>query len=103
MEVSNLFDREVVGNNGSVIGRVRNLDLNDKTWQIESLLVELDDNVAKEFNMKKALRKTIVKILVAYVGAVGDKVILKEDKQKLMELVASSRSNMEHNGSATQA
>lgn len=79
-----------MGNNGSVIGRVRNLDLNDKTWQIESLVVELDDVVAKEFNMKKALRKTIVKILVIYVQAVGDKVILKADKQKLMELVASS-------------
>jgi sporulation protein YlmC with PRC-barrel domain len=90
LEVSNLFDREVVGNNGSVIGRVRNLDLNEKSWQVESLIVELDDIVAKEFNLKKALRKTIVKILVTYVQAVGDKVILKEDKQKLMELVASS-------------
>jgi sporulation protein YlmC with PRC-barrel domain len=90
LDVSNLFDREVVGNNGSVIGRVRNLDLNEKTWQIESLVVELDDLVAKEFNMKKALRKTIVKILATYVQAVGDKVILKADKEKLMELVASS-------------
>ena len=95
MEVSNLFDREVVGNNGSVIGRVRNLDLNEKTWLIESLFVELDDAVAKEFNMKKALRKTIVKILVTYVQAVGDKVILKADKQKLMELVASSHTTPE--------
>jgi sporulation protein YlmC with PRC-barrel domain len=93
LEVSNLFDREVVGNNGSVIGRVRNLDLNEKSWQVESLIVELDDIVAKEFNLKKALRKTIVKILVTYVQAVGDKVILKEDKQKLMELVASSHTN----------
>ena len=96
MDVSNLFDREVVGNNGSVIGRVRNLDLNERTWQIDALVVELDDTVAKEFNMKKALRKTIVKILVTYVQAVGDKVILKEDKQKLMELVASSRSTVDH-------
>jgi sporulation protein YlmC with PRC-barrel domain len=95
LDVSNLFDREVVGNNGSIIGRVRNLDLIEKTWQIESLVVELDDIVAKEFNMKKALRKTIVKILVTYVQAVGDKVILNADKQKLMELVASSHSTTE--------
>ena len=96
MDVSNLFEREVVGINGSVLGKIKNLDLNDKTWQIESLVVELDTTVAKEFNMKKALRKTIVKVLVTYVQAVGDRVILKADKDKLMELVASSRSASEN-------
>jgi sporulation protein YlmC with PRC-barrel domain len=92
LDVSNLFEREVVGISGSILGKIKNLDLNEKTWQVESLIVELDPTVAKEFNMKKALRKTIVKVLVTYVQAVGDRVILKADKEKLMELVASSRS-----------
>jgi sporulation protein YlmC with PRC-barrel domain len=92
LDVSSLFEREVVGINGSNIGKIKDLSLNEKTWQIESMIVELDPTVAKEFDMKKVLRKTIVKILVTYVQAVGDKVILKDDKQKLMELVGSSRS-----------
>ncbi|MDA4112245.1 MAG: hypothetical protein OK439_06865, partial [Thaumarchaeota archaeon] len=75
-----------------IIGKIKDLELNEKTWQVESLVVELDPNVAREFNLKKALRKTVVKILVTYVQAVGDKVILKADKDKLMELVASSKS-----------
>ncbi len=93
MEVSGLIEREVVGNTGSIIGKIIDLILNEKTWQIESIVVELDDTIAKEFDMKKAFRKTKVKILVKFIQAVGDKIILTEDKQKLMELVASSKSS----------
>jgi len=83
------MDKEVIGLNGWIIGTVKNVTFDEKTWQVGSLDVELDGDIAKEFKMKKVFRSTHLPIDVAHVQGIGDKVSLKTSKEELMALVGS--------------
>jgi sporulation protein YlmC with PRC-barrel domain len=90
LNLLDLMDREVIGLNGWIIGTVKNVIFDEKTWQVSSLDVELDGDVAKEFEMKKVFRSTHIPLGVAHVQGIGDKVSLKTSKEELMALVGSS-------------
>ncbi len=79
----------MIGLNGWTIGTVKNVIFDEKTWQVGSLDVELNGEVAKEFEMKKVFRSTHIPLGVAHVQGIGDKVSLKTSKEDLMALVAS--------------
>jgi sporulation protein YlmC with PRC-barrel domain len=83
------MDKEVIGLNGWIIGTVKNVIFDEKTWQVGSLDVELAGDVAKEFEMKKIFRSTHIPLGVAHVQGIGDKVSLKTSKEDLMALVGS--------------
>ena len=51
-----LLGKEVVELNGSLIGTIKNVMFDEKAWQVGSFDVQLDENVAKEFEMKKVFR-----------------------------------------------
>ncbi len=89
MNTMDLVDREVIGLNGWVIGTVKDVTFDEKTWQIRSLYVQLDDEVAKEFEMKKMFRSTHIPLDVGHVQGIGDKVSLKTSKEDLMALVGT--------------
>jgi sporulation protein YlmC with PRC-barrel domain len=82
---TSLKDKEVLGEAGKLIGKVKDGNVDDKTWQITSLEVELNGSVAKEFHLKKTFGSTSVPISTTYVGAVGDKVMLKGSTQEIGE------------------
>ena len=84
MNILELVDKEVIGLNGYIIGTIKSLVYDEKTWQIGFLDVQLDNDIAKEFDMKKFLRGTRININVAQVQGVGDKVTLKTGKEELM-------------------
>ena len=89
MNMLDLMDKEVIGLNGWLIGTVRNVAFDENTWQIRSLDVQLDGDVAKEFEMKKVFRSTHIPLDVTHVQGIGDKVSLKTSKEELMALVGT--------------
>ncbi len=89
MNILDLMDKEVIGLNGWVIGTVKNVMFDEKTWKIGSLDVQLDGDVAKEFEMRKVFRSTHIPIDVTHVQGIGDKVALKTSKEDLMTLVGT--------------
>jgi len=88
-----LLGKEVVELNGSLIGTIKNVIFDEKAWQVGSLDVQLDENMAKEFEMKKVFRNYRIPLSVAYVQGIGDKVTLKTSKEELMALLAASEAS----------
>ena len=70
--------------NGWVIGTIKDVSFDEKTWKIQFLDVELDPEIAKEYDMKKLFRPTHVPLDVDQVQGIGDKVTLKTTKEDLM-------------------
>ena len=83
MQATTLKDKEVIGQAGRLIGKVKDGTIDESTWRIVSLDVELEGNVAKEFHLKKTFGSTTVPIGVSFVGAVGDKVVLKASTEEV--------------------
>ena len=88
-----LLGKEVVELNGSLIGTIKNVMFDEKAWQVGSLDVQLDENMAKEFEMKKVFRNYRIPLSVTYVQGIGDKVTLKTSKEELMVLLAASEAS----------
>jgi len=93
MDMMDLLGKEVVELNGLLIGTIKNVTFDEKAWQVGSLDVQLDENVAKEFEMKKVFRNYRFSLDVAHVQGIGDKVTLKTSKEELMTLLAASVSS----------
>jgi len=90
MDMMNLLGKEVVELNGSLIGTIKNVMFDEKAWQVGSLDVQLDENIAKEFEMKKVFRNYRFPLSVTHVQGIGDKVTLTTSKEELMTLLAAS-------------
>ena len=78
------MDKEVIGLNGWVIGTIKDVVFDEKNWKIGFLDVELDPEIAKEYDMKKLFRATHIPLDVDQVQGIGDKVTLKTSKEDLM-------------------
>ena len=91
MKTSEMVGKKVVDLNGFLIGKVKDVTFDEKSWQVQSLDLQLETKVAQEFNLKKPLRSTQVSLVVEHVQGIGDGITLKISKDKLMELGASSR------------
>jgi sporulation protein YlmC with PRC-barrel domain len=81
---------EVVGNNGWLIGKVKDVIFNETTWQIDALDVKLESKIAQEFDMKKRFRSTHVRLNIANIQGIGDHVTLKTSKQELYKMIANT-------------
>jgi sporulation protein YlmC with PRC-barrel domain len=90
MNAKELFDLEVVGSTAWQIGKVKDLVVDTKTWQVASLDIELEKNVAEEFNVKHRFSRTHIPLSVSYVQAVGDKIVLKSSKEEIFQQVAAA-------------
>ncbi len=90
MDMMDLLGKEIVELNGSLIGTIKNVMFDEKAWEVGSLDVQLDENVAREFEMKKVFRNYRIPLDVNIVQGIGDKVTLKVSKEELMGLLAAS-------------
>jgi sporulation protein YlmC with PRC-barrel domain len=90
LRVGQLIGMEVVGNNGWLIGKVKDVIFNETTWQIDALDVKLEAKIAKEFDMKRRFRSTHVRLNVANVQGTGDRVSLKTTKQDLYKIIVNT-------------
>jgi sporulation protein YlmC with PRC-barrel domain len=82
--------KEVIGSEGALLGKVVDVQFDEKNWAVLSVEVHLEKDVAEEHQLRHRLRKTLVLIRVEHIQAVGDKVILKGSKEDLLKLIASS-------------
>ena len=93
MDMMDFLGKEVVELNGLLIGTIKNVAFDEKAWQVGSFDVQLDENVAKEFEMKKVFRNYLFPLNVIHVQGIGDKVTLKTSKEELMTLLAASEAS----------
>ena len=84
-----LFNKEVIGKSGTVIGKVKDIIIDPNEWHVTAIQVELEGNVAEFLHMKKRLGSTQHPISVNQIQGVGDKVVLKSDVDDLPKLMAS--------------
>jgi len=82
--------REVIGSEGEKLGRVHDLQFDEKGWNVMAFGVQLEKDVADKYNLGHRFRKTEVMIDVKHIQAVGDKVILLGSSKELLQLVTSS-------------
>ncbi len=101
MNSQDIDGKEVLGSNGWKVGKAKDLTFDEKSWRVSSLDVELDRDVAKEFDLKGHFHKTHVAVNVSYVHAIGDSVILNASKEELFRLM-STGSNPTGTTSASQ-
>lgn len=83
MNARELFGKEVIGDQGSRIGKVRDLTFDVGSWQIRELEVDLVSDLAEELGLKKMLGSEPAAVKVDYVRAVGDTIILKISRPQL--------------------
>jgi sporulation protein YlmC with PRC-barrel domain len=82
--------KEVIGSEGAVLGKVIDIQFDEKDWRVLAVEVHLEKGVAEEHQPRHGLRKTLVLVRAEHIQAVGDKVILKGSKEDLLRLIASS-------------
>lgn len=90
MYARELIDREVVGQQGKLIGKVKDVILDPSSWQIKDIEIQLDSNVAKDYNMKHTFGKTVISLKTSYIQGVGDKIIVRYTSDELGRLIASA-------------
>ncbi len=64
MNAEDLIGLEVVGSNAWKIGKVKDLVIETKSWQVTAIVVELEKSVAEEFRLKRRLSKTHIPLNV---------------------------------------
>jgi sporulation protein YlmC with PRC-barrel domain len=84
-----LFNKEVVGKSGTIIGKVKDVIIDPNDWRVIALQIELESQVAEFLHMKKRIGSVHHPINVTYVQAVGDRVVLKADMADLPALMAA--------------
>jgi sporulation protein YlmC with PRC-barrel domain len=89
MDMMNLLGKEVIELNGGLIGVVKNVMFDEDSWHVGSFDVQLNEEVAKEFEKKKVFRNYRFPLDVNLVQGIGDKITLRTSKEELMTLLAT--------------
>jgi sporulation protein YlmC with PRC-barrel domain len=90
MLTDEIIGKEVVGLSGYDLGKVSNVQIDEKQWKVVALEIHLDKDVAEEHRLRHRFRRTKVLINVEHVQGVGDRVVLKGSREDLLKLVATS-------------
>jgi sporulation protein YlmC with PRC-barrel domain len=94
MLTKKIVGTEVIASNGFKLGEVEDIEFSEKDWIVSSLEVRLEKEVAEAHNLRHRFKKTRVLIHVDHIQAVGDRIILKESKEDLLKLIASTTTNV---------
>ena len=80
LEMGDLEDRDVITNDGRVIGTLTGAWIDTNNWQVASLVIELRKEVVDELNVKKPVLKAArINLPTSYVERVADVVQLNTD------------------------
>lgn len=83
-KLSELKGKEVVTADGKSVGKVSDLAIDERSWNVAALVVEVDPQVASLFGVKKKLLKAPkVNIAAEHVEHLADVVKLREDLAQL--------------------
>jgi sporulation protein YlmC with PRC-barrel domain len=90
---ADIIGKEIIESQGFKLGKVSDVQFDEKSWRIVGLEIELEKDVAEEHQLRHRLKKTRVMVHVEHIQAVGDRVILKGVKEDLMNLIVSVPAN----------
>lgn len=90
MLTDEIIGKEVVGLSGYDLGKISNVQVDEKAWKVVALEIHLDKDVAEEHRLRHRFRKTKVLISVEHIQGIGDRVVLAGSKEDLLKLIASS-------------
>jgi sporulation protein YlmC with PRC-barrel domain len=97
MSASDLENKEVISKNGSVIGKSTNAIIDTTNWKLTSIEVVLEGDVAQELDVKKHFRGTTVPLEIGEVASVGDKILLKSNKEDMFEQLRNQMADKKEN------
>ena len=84
----NLRGRVVIASDGLAIGEIAALFLDDSTWRVESLRVELRKDVADRLGADRSLFHVgVLEIPIRMVQSVGDAVVLSVAVDELRQVL----------------
>jgi sporulation protein YlmC with PRC-barrel domain len=92
MNAREIVGKEIIGEEGSKIGIVKDIVVDTTSWQVKAFEVQLAKNVAHEFGMKRIIGSTLVPLNVDVVKGVGDTIILKIPKKQIQSMIDVTRS-----------
>jgi sporulation protein YlmC with PRC-barrel domain len=86
-----LSGREVIGSDGTSIGKVEGVAIDPNTWRVTSLHVKLHGNIAEQFDVKKRFESTSIQVSVEHIQMVSDTVLLRSPVADLFKPVGPSK------------
>jgi sporulation protein YlmC with PRC-barrel domain len=90
MYLKNIEKKKVMGTQGTIVGEVEGVTFEPGSWQVNSLVMKMDNNIAKEFGIKKTFGSIRVSLPVSNIKAVTDLVMLNISKNDLANLYSST-------------
>jgi len=90
MLAKEIHDKEVIDRSGTNIGRVEDMYIDSKTWQVTGLQIRLEGSVAEEFGLKRHFGSTLIPLGVEHIQGVSDKIVLKVAVGDLHRLTESA-------------
>ncbi len=92
MNALDILDKEVIDQHGTKIGKIKDLIFDHSSWNVDALIVELEPNIAREFNIKKSLSKTKIRVSVHHIQGMSDRIVLRIPKEELFGVPSESPS-----------
>ena len=87
VEIGRLFWKKVITADDFIIGEIESADLEEKTWQLKSFYVSLNDEATKKLGFERPyFGKVFVCLPVSIIGTIKDVVVLNTTFQELQEL-----------------
>jgi sporulation protein YlmC with PRC-barrel domain len=93
MNAREIVGKEIIGEEGSRIGIVKDIVVDTTSWQVKPFEVQLAKSVAHEFGMKRIIGSTLVPLNVDVVKGIGDTVILKIPKRQIQAMIDAIHSD----------
>lgn len=82
-----LRGRTVISADGNAIGSVAELFISSSGWQVESIRIELQKDIADRVGASRTLlHRGAIELPVSFIQSVGDAVVLSIDVEKLREV-----------------
>lgn len=88
IKFTELSGKDVISQDGRVVGAVADIVLDHAAWSIPTLVVKLARDLLEQFHMKRPMFGTqTIQIPTSYVSGLGDKVVLHKTLEDLTALV----------------
>ena len=90
MNALEILDKEVIAQDGTKVGKIKDLIFDHSSWTVNALVVELENLIAQEFNVKKHLSKTRIRISVHHIQGMSDRIVLRVPKEELFRVATQT-------------
>jgi sporulation protein YlmC with PRC-barrel domain len=86
MNAIEILDKEVIAQDGTNVGKIKDLLFDHSSWNVNALVVELEKSIAQEFNVKKTFGKTRIRVSVHHISGMSDRIVLRVPKHELFSV-----------------